>query len=73
MKKGAFISVIQALNLISRPFEGNPKQLRKFTEGIEATIGVVPPNKQELFLKLVVEKILGDAKDKLLARVERNT
>jgi hypothetical protein len=34
---------------------------------------VVHPNKQELLLKFVVAKIQGDAKDKLLARVEGNT
>jgi hypothetical protein len=71
-EEGAFISVIQAIKLIPRPFEGNPKQLREFIEGVEAAIGVVHPNKQELLLKFIVAKIQGDAKDKLLARVERN-
>ena len=72
-EEGAFISVMQAIKLIPRPFEGNPKQLREFIEGVEAAIEVVHPNKQELLLKFVVAKIQGDAKDKLLARVERNT
>jgi hypothetical protein len=68
-----FISVMQAVKLIPRPFEGNPKQLRESVEGVEAAIGVVHPDKQGLLLKFVVAKIQGDAKDKLLARVERNT
>jgi hypothetical protein len=41
--------------------------------GVEAAIGVVHTDKQGLLLKFVVAKIQGDAKDKLLARVERNT
>jgi hypothetical protein len=72
-EEGAFISVIQAIKLIPRPFEGNPKQLREFIEGVEVAIGVVHPNKHELLLKFVFAKIQGDAKDKLLVRVERNT
>jgi hypothetical protein len=73
IEEGALISVVQAIKLIPRPFEGNPKQLREFIEGVEAAIGVVHPSKQELLLKFIVAKIQGDAKDKLLARVERNT
>jgi hypothetical protein len=34
---------------------------------------MVHPSKQELLLKFVVAKIQGDAKNKLLASVERNT
>jgi hypothetical protein len=72
-EEGAFISVMQAVKLIPRPFECNPKQLREFVEGVEAANGVVHPDKKGLLLKFVVAKIQGDAKDKLLARVERNT
>jgi hypothetical protein len=67
------MSVTQAVKLIPKPFEGNPRQLREFTEGAEAAIEVVPPGKHELILKFIVAKIQGDAKDKLLARVERDT
>jgi hypothetical protein len=58
-EEGAFISVIQAVKLIPRPFEGNPKQLREFIDGVEAAIGVVHPDKQELLLKFIVAKIQG--------------
>jgi hypothetical protein len=33
-EEGAFISVIQGIELIPRPFESNPKQLREFIEGV---------------------------------------
>ena len=72
-EEGAYISVTQAVKLIPRPFEGNPKQLREFIEGVESALEVIHPVKQELLLKFVVAKIQGEAKDKLLARVERNT
>jgi hypothetical protein len=71
--EGAYISVTQAVKLIPRPFEGNPKQLREFIEGAEAAIAVTHPEKRELVLKFIVAKIQGDAKDKLLARVGRDT
>jgi hypothetical protein len=71
--EGAYMSVTQAVKLIPKPFEGNPRQLREFIEGAEAAIEVVPPEKHELILKFIIAKIQGDAKDKLLARVERNT
>ena len=61
-----YISVIQAVKLIPFSFDGNPKQLREFTEGVEAAIEVVHPNKQPLLLKFIESKITGDAKSKLL-------
>jgi hypothetical protein len=71
--EGIYISVTQAAKLIPRPFEGNPKQLREFIEGAEAAIAVTHPGKRELLLKFIIAKIQGDAKDKLLARVGRDT
>jgi hypothetical protein len=71
--EGAYIPATQAVKLIPRPFEGNPKQLREFIEGAEAAIEVTHPRQRELVLKFIVAKIQGDAKDKLLARVERDT
>jgi hypothetical protein len=68
-----FITVAQAVKLIPRSFEENPRQLREFIEGVEAAIEVVRPDQRDLLLKFVVAKIQGDAKDKLLARVERHT
>jgi hypothetical protein len=71
--EGTYMSVTQAIKLIPRPFEGNPRQLREFIEGAEAAIEVTHPEKHELGLKFIIAKIQGDAKDKLLARVERDT
>ena len=58
-----FISVIQAVKLIPLNFDGDPKQLSAFIEGVEAAIEVVHPAKQKLLLKFVESKITGDAKD----------
>jgi hypothetical protein len=71
--EGAYIPAAQAAKLIPRPFDGNPKQLREFIEGAEAAIEVTHPRQRELVLKFILAKIQGDAKDKLLARVERDT
>jgi hypothetical protein len=71
--EGAYISVTQAVKLIPRPSEGNPKQLREFIEVAEAAIAVTHPGKRELLLKFIVAKIQGDAKDKLLAKVGSDT
>jgi SMC interacting uncharacterized protein involved in chromosome segregation len=68
-----YISVVQAAKLIPKSFDGNPKHLREFCEGVEAAIQVVHPTKQQLLLKFIESKISGEAKDRLLARTERNT
>ena len=68
-----YISVVQAIKLIPRTFDGNPKLLREFIEGADAAVEVVDPNHQQLLLKFIESKIVGDAKDRLLARTERNT
>jgi hypothetical protein len=68
-----FISVVQAVKLISKTFDGNPKHLREFCEGVEAARQVVHPTKQPLLLKFIESKITGEAKDRLLARTERNS
>jgi hypothetical protein len=63
-----FISVVQAVKLIPKNFEGNPKQLREFCQGVEAAIQVVHPTKHPLLLKFIESKITCEAKDRLLAR-----
>jgi hypothetical protein len=68
-----FISVVQAVKLIPKNFEGNPRQLREFCEGVESAIQVVHPAKHPLLLKFIESKITGEAKDRLLARAERQT
>jgi hypothetical protein len=67
------ISVVQAVKLISKSFSGNPKELREFCEGVESARQVVHPSKYPLLLKFVESKITGEAKDRLLARTERNS
>jgi hypothetical protein len=68
-----YISVVQAVKLIPRNFNGNPKELREFCEGVESAKQVVHPSKYPLLLKFIESKITGEAKDRLLARLERNT
>jgi hypothetical protein len=68
-----FISVVQAVKLIPKDFNGNPKSLREFCEGVESARQVVHPSKHPLLLKFIESKITGEAKDRLLARSERNT
>ena len=55
--------------MIPSNFSGNPKELRAFIEGAE----VLHPRKHTLLLKFIESKIVGEAKDKLLARIDRNT
>jgi hypothetical protein len=68
-----YISVVQAVKLIARNFDVNPKDLREFCDGVESARQVVHPNKYPLLLKFIESKITGEAKDRLLARVERQT
>jgi hypothetical protein len=65
--------VVQAVKLIPRNFNGNPKELREFCEGVESARQVVHPSKYPLLLKFIESKITGEAKDRLLARLERNS
>jgi hypothetical protein len=69
----AFISAVQAVKLIPRTFNGNPKHLREFCEGVEAARQVVHPLQRPLLLKFIESKITGEAKDMLLSRTERNS
>jgi hypothetical protein len=57
-EKTEFISVVQAVKLIPRNFEGDSKQLREFCQGVEAAIQVVHPTKHPLLLKFVESKSL---------------
>jgi hypothetical protein len=68
-----YVSVAQAVKLISKSFDGNPWHLREFCEGVESAIQVVHPSKQALLLKFIESKITGEAKTRLLVRTERNT
>jgi hypothetical protein len=39
-----YISVVRAVKLISITFDGNPRKLREFCEGVEAARQVVHPS-----------------------------
>jgi hypothetical protein len=65
--------VVQVVKLIPKSFDGNPKYLREFCEGVEVAKQVVHPTEYPLLLKFIESKITGEAKDRLLARAERNT
>jgi hypothetical protein len=72
-EENEYISVVQAVKLIPKSFDGNPKCLREFFEGVEAATQVVHPIKHPLLLKFIELEITGEAKDRLLARSERHT
>ena len=63
---GDYLSVVQAIKLIPFSFNGEPKQLREFIEGVESAIEVVHPTKQNILLKFIESKVMGDAKTKVL-------
>jgi hypothetical protein len=67
-EENEYVSVVQAIKLIPKSFDGNPKCLREFCEGVEAARQVVHPTKHPLLLKFIESKITGEAKDRLLAR-----
>jgi hypothetical protein len=65
---GRYISVPQTIQLIPKPFDGNPAELREFIQNVEYTYEVVNPLDYELLFKFVCAKIAGEAKTKLLTR-----
>jgi hypothetical protein len=65
---GRHITVPQAIQLIPKPFDGNPIELREFIQNVESTYEVVDPLDHDLLFKFVCAKIAGEAKTKLLAR-----
>jgi hypothetical protein len=44
-EENELISVVQAVKLIPRSFDGNPKYLREFCGGVEAARQIVHPKK----------------------------
>jgi hypothetical protein len=68
-----YISVPKAVQLIPKPFNGNPLDLREFIQNVEATYEVVDPSDYSLLLKFVCAKIGGEAKTKLLSRTHLDT
>jgi hypothetical protein len=59
---GRYISVPQAIQLIPKPFDGNPTELREFIQNVESTYEVVDPLDYELLFKFVCAKVAGEAK-----------
>jgi hypothetical protein len=64
---------LKKFNKKKKSFDGNPKHLREFCERDEAARQVVHPLQHPLLLKFIESKITGEAKDRLLARTERNS
>jgi hypothetical protein len=56
------------VQLIPKPFNGNPLELREFIQNVEATYEVVDPSDYSLLLKFVCAKFGGEAKTTLLSR-----
>jgi hypothetical protein len=62
------ITVHQAVQLIPKPFDGNPAELREFIQNVEAAYEVINPLDHDLLFKFVCAKVAGEANTKLLAR-----
>ena len=63
-----YITVPKAMQLISKPFSGNPVELREFIQNVESAYEIVDPSQHSLLFKFVCAKIRGEAKTKLLSR-----
>lgn len=63
-----YVSVPHALHLISKSFDGNPRELAEFIQNVESAYLVVDPLDHGLLFKFIYAKIVGDAKGKLLTR-----
>jgi len=63
-----YISVPKAVQLVPKPFNGNPLELREFIQNVGATYEVVEPSNHNLLFTFVCAKIGGEAKTKLLSR-----
>jgi hypothetical protein len=56
------------MKLITRPFEGNKKGLRKFIENIDVAFEFVHPSKNDIMLKFVKTILTGNAGSKFIVR-----
>ena len=68
-----YISVQKAVQLMPKPFSGNPLELREFIQNVEATCEVVELSNYSLLFKFVCAKIGGGVKRKLLSRTHLYT
>jgi hypothetical protein len=56
--------------LIAEPFSGDKRKLKGFCENVEAAFGLIDANKNDLFYKYVRIRITGEAKARLLVRLD---
>jgi hypothetical protein len=56
------------MKLISHPFDGDKRRLRKFIENVDVVFELVDPSKHDILLKFMKSKITGDARSKLMVR-----
>jgi hypothetical protein len=68
-----YISVLKAVQLIPKFFNGNPLELREFIQNVESAYEVVDPLDYSLLLTFVQAKVGGERKTKLLARTHLHT
>lgn len=68
-----FISISNALKLISQPFDGNKNKLKEFLDNADTAFELVNPVQHSILLKFVKSKVIGDAKSKLLVRERTNS
>jgi hypothetical protein len=62
---GRYISVPQTIQLIPKPFDGNPMELCEFIQNVESTYEVVDPLDCELLFKFVHYVLRLQVKQKL--------
>jgi hypothetical protein len=63
-----YCRVVEAMKLITQPFDENKKKLREFIENVNVAFKLVHPSKHEILLKFVKTKITGDTRSKLIVR-----
>lgn len=68
-----YVSISNALKLISQPFDGNKSKLKEFIDNADTAFELVNPTQHNVLLKFVKSKIVSDAKAKLLVRERTNS
>lgn len=64
-----YISPTEAYKFIGSEFSGKePERLPEFVQNVETAKKLVNPEERELFYKLILTKITGDARTKIIAR-----
>ena len=61
-----YCSIVEAMKLITHPFDGDKKKLKEFFENVDVLFELVDPSKHDILLKFVKAKITGDARSKLM-------